>query len=86
MQFHEHCIKEQIGHLEIIPNMDYEVFSFVIWIGQLKAQIRNNSFADDPGKLQLFCLRTSLNNVPIYYEIAVTTMMQMPYTEIDHLF
>jgi len=40
-------------------------------------------FADDPGKLQLFCLRASLNNVPIYYDMIVTPMRQMPHTVID---
>jgi hypothetical protein len=30
-----------------------------------------NIFADDPGKLQLFFLRASLNNVPIYYDMIV---------------
>ena len=43
-------------------------------------------FADDPGKLQLFCLRASLNNVPIYYDMTVTTMRQMPHNVIDDFF
>ena len=70
MKFDERFIKERTGHLENISNMDYEVFFFCC----LNWSIVNTDqecthecifFADDPGKLELFRLRASLNNFRI---------------------
>jgi hypothetical protein len=73
MQFDKHFIKERTGHLEKISNMDQDFFlSSFKWVNcKHRSRIyctthECNLFADDPGKLQLFCLRASLYNFPIY--------------------